>query len=635
VRAALRRTIPLSAAVAWLSATAASAGPFPATLELSDLDGKSGFVLTGIAEGDAAGYAVSGAGDVNGDGTDDIVIGAYGADPGGRSAAGQTYVIFGAPDIGALGTLPLASLDGSNGYALNGINRVENNDFSGLSAGGAGDVNGDGVGDVIVGAFLADPPGREDAGQAYIVFGGANVGLAGQIELAQLDGRNGFTLNGWYERGETGCCVASGGDVNGDGYGDFIIGAVWADPGLRLDAGQTYVVFGGPDIGAEGVVALKLLDGNDGFAINGIDLQDFSARAVGGAGDVNGDGFDDIIIGAIGADAGEDRTGEAYVVFGGSGPFPPGLELSALDGSNGFVMGCVDFADYCGISVNVAGDVNGDGLDDVIVGALYADTNDDVNQDAGESYVVFGAPDVGGEGFVDLARLDGRNGFVLRGASAREESGWQASGAGDINADGVDDIVIGAARASPGGRTGAGAAYVVYGGPEVGGNGAVELSGLDGDNGFVIHGIDEEDEAGLAATRAEDVNADGIDDLIIGAHFADPNGMSKAGEAYVVFGRAADTDGDGIGDDADNCTQHPNADQRDTNGDDYGNRCDPDLTDNGIVNFEDLGALRSVFMTGDDDADLDGNGIVNFVDLGIMKSFFFGPPGPSGDLVSP
>jgi hypothetical protein len=265
VRAALRRTIPLSAAVAWLTATTVAAGPFPATLELSELDGTNGFVLTGIAAGDAAGYAVSGAGDVNGDGTDDIVIGAYGADPGGRSAAGQTYVIFGAPDIGATGALALASLDGSNGYALNGINRVENNDLSGLSAGGAGDVNGDGVGDVIVGAFLAGPPGREDAGQAYIVFGGANVGLAGRIELAQLDGRNGFTLNGWYERGETGCCVASGGDVNGDGYGDFIIGAVWADPGLRLDAGQTYVVFGGLDIGAEEVVELKLLDGNDGL----------------------------------------------------------------------------------------------------------------------------------------------------------------------------------------------------------------------------------------------------------------------------------------------------------------------------------------------------------------------------------
>jgi hypothetical protein len=350
---------------------------------------------------------------------------------------------------------------------------------------------------------------------------------------------------------------------------------------------------------------------------------------VGGAGDVNGDGFDDIIIGAIGADAGDDITGESYVVFGGPGPFPPRLELSALDGSNGFVMGCVDFHDYCGISVNGAGDVNGDGLDDVIVGAFYADTNDDVNQDAGESYVVFGAADVGGEGFVDLARLDGSNGFVLRGAGVREESGWQASGAGDINADGVDDIVVGAARASPGGRTGAGAAYVVYGGPDVGDEGVVELSGLDGDNGFVIHGIDEEDEAGLAATRAEDVNADGIDDLIIGAHFADPGGMSKAGEAYIVFGHAADTDGDGIGDNADNCTQHPNADQRDTNGDGYGNRCDPDLTNNGIVNFEDLGALKSVFMTGDDDADLDGNGIVNFVDLGIMKEFFFRPPGPS------
>jgi hypothetical protein len=619
-------------AAAALAADSVSAGPFPAIFELSALDGANGFVLTGISDSDFAGYSVNGAGDINGDGTEDLIIGAHHADPGGRSNAGQTYVVFGGLNVGDAGVIDLSGLDGRNGFALNGIDGISGDDISGISVDGAGDVNGDGTADVIIGAFYGDPPGRWNAGQSYIVFGGVHVGATGRIELADLNGSNGFTLNGWHIRGEAGGSVASAGDFNGDGYTDFIIGAVWADPDGRADAGQTYVVFGGQDVGGKAVVELTLLDGRNGFVINGIDARDDSARALGGAGDVNGDGFDDIIIGAIGGDAGADDSGEAYVVFGSPGPFSSRFELSNLDGDNGFLLQCIDFYDRCGLSVNGAGDVNGDGLDDFIVGALLADTNDDVNQNAGESYLVFGSPQVGGVGKLNLAQLDGSNGFVLRGANAGDQSGWQASGAGDINADGVDDVIIGAAPASPGGRTEAGAAYVVYGRPGVGSSGVMELSGLDGENGFVIHGVDDGDEAGHAATSAGDVNGDGIDDLILGAHRADPSGVRDAGEAYVVFGRAADSDDDGLGDNIDNCTLIGNADQRDTDEDGYGNRCDPDLTNNGIVNFEDLAALKAVFLTADENADFSGDSIVNFVDLGIMKSFFFMPPGPSGLL---
>ena len=91
-----------------------------------------------------------------------------------------------------------------------------------------------------------------------------------------------------------------------------------------------------------------------------------------------------------------------------------------------------------------------------------------------------------------------------------------------------------------------------------------------------------------------------------------------------------DSDGDGVPDQQDNCTLVSNADQRDTNGDGIGNACDPDLTEDCIVNSADLTALKAVFFTNDPDADFDGNGFVNFVDVGVMKSFFFQAPGPSG-----
>ncbi|MEO1149315.1 MAG: integrin alpha, partial [Cyanobacteria bacterium J06638_22] len=179
----------------------------------------------------------------------------------------------------------------------------------------------------------------------------------------------------------------------------------------------------------------------NGFVISGIDEDDNSGAAVSSAGDINGDGIDDLIIGAPVANL---LGGEGYVVFGSSEGFDARLQLSTLDGSNGFVI-TTDLGGFfsysIGDAVSSAGDINGDGIDDLIIGAPRADS--DENGEAGESYVVFGSSS-GFDASLDLSALDGSNGFVINGIDSDDFSGSAVSSAGDINGDGIDDLIVGA-----------------------------------------------------------------------------------------------------------------------------------------------------------------------------------------------
>ncbi len=523
------RIFPQAALLAaFAGSTQALAGGFPASFELSSLDGSNGFVLNGVDISDFSGNSVSSAGDVNGDGVDDLIIGAALADPNGGNS-GECYVVFGGPGVGSSGAIELSALNGANGFVLRGI---DENDRCGISVSSAGDVNGDGVDDLIIGAHFADP-NLAESGESYVVFGGAGVGSSGVLELSTLNGANGFVLDGVAGSDFSGFSVSSAGDVNGDGVDDLIIGAYGADTNGG-NSGESYVVFGGPGVGSTGGIDLSALHGDNGFVLRGIGPGDFSGFSVSSAGDVNGDGVDDIIVGADGADPNGGSSGESYVVFGGAGVGSSGvIELSTLNGANGFVLNGVDTSDRSGVSVSSAGDVNSDGVDDLIIGAFFADPN---GNRSGESYVVFGGAGVGSTGAINLSSLNGANGFVLNGVNANDYSGCSVSSAGDVNGDGIDDLIIGARYADPNGHL-SGESYVVFGAPGVGSAGVIELSALNGANGFALSGIDDYDRSGISVSSAGDINGDGVDDLVIGAIGGSPNGFAT-GESYVVFGIA-------------------------------------------------------------------------------------------------
>jgi hypothetical protein len=349
--------------------------------------------------------------------------------------------------------------------------------------------------------------------------------FAAVIDLATLDGSNGFRLDGIDAGDHSGASVASAGDVNGDGFEDFVIGAWGAEGGGDPPTGESYVVFGKAG-GFSASVDLFSLNGSNGFRLTGVHADDYSGLSVASAGDVNGDGFDDIIVGAPAANAdGDNDSGESYVVFGKAGGFSASLDLSTLDGTNGFRLDGINASDQSGHAVASAGDVNGDGFDDIVIGARFANAGGDA--DSGQAYVVFGKAD-GFAGSLDLGSLNGSNGFRLDGIDPGDYAGVSVASAGDVNGDGLDDIIIGAAGA--GDFFASGDAYVVFG-KDGGFGSSLDLSTLDGSNGFRIVGASNHKYAGSSVASAGDINGDGFDDLIIGAP------VSSRGVSFVLFGR--------------------------------------------------------------------------------------------------
>jgi hypothetical protein len=489
-------------------------------VDLADVAaGIGGFVVVGHGAYDFSGISVSAAGDVDGDGLADVVVGAAGAGIPGLDDAGRTYVVLGKSDTDPV---PLGDVGQDvGGFVVAG---EAAGDYSGKATSLAGDVDGDGLSDVIVGAPEADADGLENCGRAYVLFAKA---VQGEVSLADVSqGIGGFAIDGAAPGDLAGSSVSWAGDVDGDDRDDVIVAAPRADASGQY-SGRTYVVPGKAD--TTPVSLADLGPGTGGFVINGEVEGDYSGGSVSGAGDVNGDGLFDVIVGAPDADPNAlPAAGRAYVVFGKTDAQPVSL-ADVSQGIGGFVLEGEAEWDHAGSSVSSAGDLDQDGLSDLVVGAPWADPGG--RESAGRTYVVFGKADGAPVALTDVAL--GIGGFVLSGAGEADYSGSSVAGAGDVNGDGRADLIVSAPSASPQGRTGSGRTYVVFGDPQ-----AEEISLDDvarGMGGFVLDGESDHTQTGSSLDGAGDVDGDGFADLVVGSWWT-PGGPGR-GRTYVVFGQ--------------------------------------------------------------------------------------------------
>ncbi len=402
------------------------------------MDNTADVLLAGEAAGNNFGVSVSDAGDVNGDGYSDVICGAYGF----NSNSGKAYIYYGDANMNSVADVTMTGEAAFN--------------YFGNSVSSAGDVNGDGFSDVIISSFGYS----SSTGKAYVYFGGS-------LKDTVAD----FTVTGETTGSSFGISVSSAGDVNGDGYPEVIVGAY----GYNSNTGRAYFY----DYFMKNEITPEL-------TITGAAVNNYFGTSISSAGDVNGDGYSDVIVGA----SGYSNIGRAYIYFGGT----------SMDNIPDVTMTGEAAANHFGVSVSSAGDVNGDGYSDVIVGAYKFGTN------KGRAYIYFGG-----------TSMDNVPDVIMNGEANFDYFGTSVSDAGDVNLDGYSDVIVGA----DGNNSSKGKAYIYFGGPAMNNSTDVLMTGEFADDLF-----------GSCVSAAGDINSDGYSDVIVGA----PGYNAFNGKAYLFFG---------------------------------------------------------------------------------------------------
>jgi hypothetical protein len=425
--------------------------------------------LEGSQEGELLGTSVAGAGDLDGDGFSDLVVGA----PGYSGAV---------PNEGAIRVYRGSTLGPSTSPEVLITGGKSDSQF-GVALERAGDINGDGLGDFLVGAPRF-PNNGELSGRVFLYLG-RESGLAT---------RPAWIAQGFREVSAFGQSLAGGGDLNGDGYGDLMIGAAQFEASL-LGVGQTLAYAGGA--GAPSNEPSVTIQEESAGSLIGASLCD--------AGDVNGDGFSDVLAGAFTHTGAYFEGGKALLFLGSV----TGLQTSptwSFEGSQTRM--------WFGRSTSSAGDVNGDGFDDLIVGAPYFDNG---QSDEGAVFVFAGSQS-GPSIFPS---------WLIEGNQPYAQFGWSVSSAGDVNGDGYADVIVGADQYS-GSQGRSGAAFLHLGSP----SGVLDTPSwgvLSDQNGADL---------GSTVVGAGDVNGDGYSDVLVGAPGYDIPGNPDEnwGRLYLYYG---------------------------------------------------------------------------------------------------
>ncbi len=460
--------------------------PASGTLSLAE------YAFLGENPGDYAAYWVATAGDVDGDGLDDILMGAYDEDTGGPGA-GAVYLVLGS-SLDSSGERSLAEAD----YKFVG---EDAGDWAGIMV-ESGDIDGDGRDDLLIGAY-GDADHGPITGAVYVVLA-SSLGAELTIDLSDAD----YKLVGEDRNDFAGYAVASA-DVDGDGLDDILVGASGEDTG-GANAGAAYVVLASS---LDEASAIDLAEADYKFI--GENPDSWAGYQLASAGDVDGDGREDIILGADDDDGGVEAHA-AYLILASS------LETLVSGSTNSLAVADTKFVgetvwDWAS-QISSAGDVDGDGLDDLIIGAAG---RDDAGVQSGAAYVVLGSS-LGAEPFFDLSNAD----YKLVGEQPGAWAGAVVSDAGDVDGDGLADVLVGAYYYD-GDHSYQGAAYVVLG-SQLGTDRELSLS----EAAHRLAGAGEDDYAGQTVAGAGDVDGDGLGDIIVGGW----RGPDWTGIGYLVTG---------------------------------------------------------------------------------------------------